>query len=40
MIFYCFTETDKDGKGALYRGLFDTFYKISKTEGFFALYKG
>ncbi|XP_023315746.1 brain mitochondrial carrier protein 1-like [Trichogramma pretiosum] len=33
-------RTDAAGKGVLYTGLFDAFYKILKTEGITGLYKG
>ncbi|XP_058791493.1 solute carrier family 25 member 35-like isoform X2 [Phymastichus coffea] len=33
-------RTDAHGKGVLYSGLFDAFYKIFKTEGITGLYKG
>lgn len=39
-IYYCILETDANGKGALYNGLYDALTKIFKTEGVFGLYKG
>ena len=35
-----FTDVDPTGRGALYQGMIDCFYKIVKYEGVLGLYKG